>query len=152
MDQIVRKYKEKFKVYKPNRELKGAAFQVDFALDKQCCFLEFAKQKKEQEFDWGNKITLKASVTDIGKILAVLNNRASSVKLYHDPSKGQYSLAQEVKNNALEMTKGQYGYLIRISSQAQDKTVNAIQVSLSDDEAEILKIVLTKAVEGIYAW
>ncbi len=152
MEQTVRKYKEKFKVYKPNKDLKGAAFQVDFAVDKQCCFLEFAKQKAEQEFDWGNKLTLKASVTDIGKILAVLNGRSTSVKLYHDPSKGQYSLAAEVKNNALEMTKGQFGFLLRASSQAQDKTVTSVQVSLSDDEAEVLKVLLTNAIEKIYAW
>lgn len=148
----VKKFRERFKVYKPTKTLNGSAFQVDFTPEKQCCFLEFSKQKAEQEFDWGNKLTLKASVTDIAKILTVLEGKSQSVKLYHDPSKGQYSVAEEVKNNALEITKGQYGYLVRASSQAQDKTVTSVQVSLTEDEAILLRVLLEKSIETIYGW
>ncbi len=150
--ETVKKFREKFKVYKPLKTLNGSAFQVDFSPEKQCCFLEFSKQKAEQEFDWGNKLTLKASVIDLTKMLTVLEGTSASVKLYHDPSKGQYSVAGEVKNNALEMTKGQYGYLLRASSQAQDKTVTAIQVSLTEDEAILLRTLLLKCIETIYGW
>ena len=140
-----------FKVYKSKKTNTGSAMQLDLNIYKKAIFLECAKQKGEQSFDWGNKLTIKLSVSDISKLLAVFNNRTTNAKLFHQPSKGDYESSKNIKNNILELSKGQYGYLIRISQQ-KNEGVNAIQISIGDDETEIISVLLKKAVETIYGW
>jgi len=140
-----------FRIYKPNKTNTGSAMQLDLNKYKGAVFLECAKQSGELSFDWGNKITVKLSMSDISKLLAVLNNKAANMKLFHQPSKGDYESSKGIKNNILELSKGQYGYLVRVSQQT-DEGVNAIQISVGDDEAEAISILLKKAIETVYGW
>jgi hypothetical protein len=93
------------------------------------------------------------STTDLGKILAVIKGRMKTVNLYHDPSKGNYKLAQDTKNTTLAISKGElYGFYLKVSQQSSTGQVVGINLPLSDDEAVVLEIGLEKAVERIIGW
>ncbi|NYZ75188.1 hypothetical protein H0O03_02895 [Candidatus Micrarchaeota archaeon] len=152
-------YRNKYSIYKPNKTGSGAAVQFDFNKDKRCVFVEAAKQTTPpagstapHAFDWGNKLVFKLASTDLGKILTVLEGRLKSVDLFHDPSKGGYTLAAETKNSTVSLAKGDYGFFLKVSSQARDGSVQAINLGVSEDEAAVLRILLAKAVESMYCW
>lgn len=45
-----------------------------------------------------------------------------------------------------------YGYFLRISQQLANRNVKSISLSLSDDEAQITRVLIERAVERIYGW
>ena len=142
----------KLAFYKPNRDNNGAAVQFDLAVDKQAVFIEAAPQAGGQAFDWNNKIVMKLDVTDVGKLLSVLNGAATQAKLYHDPAKRE-GYAGQARNNTIDFSRGgQYGYAVRVSQQTTDKNVRSVLIMLSDDEAQVLRVLLEKAVERFYNW
>ncbi len=142
----------KLEFYKPNRESHGAAVQFDLAVDKQCIFLEASNQNGEHSFDWQNKLVVKLDIVDVGKLLAVLNRAAGQTKIFHDPSKRE-GYAGTTLNNTIEFMKGtQYGFYLKISQQSSDRSVKAVSLPLSDDEAQVLRVLLEKAIERIYGW
>lgn len=145
-------YDKKFKVYKPNKTGNGAALQMDFNEEKKSVFVETAKQTAPQSFDWQNKLSFKMAVTDIAKLLVVLNGKAANVELFHDPSKGGYAVSAETRNSTVSFTKMDRGYYFKLSTQAQGGQVNSVALPLSEDEAVVLKLLLEKAVEKIYGW
>ncbi|MFA5382586.1 MAG: hypothetical protein WC356_05435 [Candidatus Micrarchaeia archaeon] len=142
---------EPLRIYKANKSNTGSALQLDFNVLKKAIFLDCAKQKTEKNFDWENKLTIKLSVQDVSKLLCVLENKLDTIKLFHQPSKGDYESSKDIKNNVLEINKSQYGYSIRISRQ-EEKGVGAINITISEDENILIKILLKKAIEKIYRW
>ncbi len=145
--------RKRLSFYKPNKSTTGGAMQFDLNEEKESIFLEMARQKDEHSFDWQNKIAFKLSLSDIGKLLAVLEGKIKAINLYHDPSKGNYSIAEDTKNTALSISKGDsFGFYLKISQQAKDGSVNAIQCSLSDDEAIILSKAFEVAIKKIVGW
>ena len=146
------KFTSKLAFYKPNKSGAGSAIQFDLNKDKQSVFVEISRQVGERVFDWANKITFKLSLMDLGKLLVVLSGKSKQVQLFHDPSKGEYALAKETKNATLSLTKGDYGFFLKVSQQSQEGALNSIQISLADDEAMVLEILLRKAVEEIGGW
>ncbi|MEW5955065.1 MAG: hypothetical protein AB1626_00825 [Candidatus Micrarchaeota archaeon] len=152
-------YRNKYSVYKPNKAGSGAAVQFDLNKDKRCVFVEAARQTAvpagstaQHAFDWANKLVFKLGATDVGKLLTVLEGRVKAVDLFHDPSKGGYTLAAETKNSALSLAKGEYGFFLKVSSQARDGAVQAITLGVSEDEAALLRVLFAKAIESIYGW
>lgn len=142
----------KYCIYKPNRDNRGAACQFDLNPGKGCVFLEASLQTAEQTFDWGNKITVKLDPVDIGKLLVVLEGRGQQAKVYHDPTKRE-GYQGATLNTTVELAKGQsYGFFLRISQQTQDRNVKTVPLSVSDDEAAILRVLLHRAIEAIYGW
>ncbi|MFH1443747.1 MAG: hypothetical protein ABIG96_06950 [Candidatus Micrarchaeota archaeon] len=146
------RYRNQLKFYKPNKAMQGSACQFDFAVEKESIFFEIARQKEERAFDWGSKLSFKLADVDISKILLVLKGRSKMANLFHDPNKGEYASSADTKNNALVVTKGDFGYLFKLSSQSKDGQVNAMQINLSDDEAMLLEIMLEEAIRKIYKW
>jgi hypothetical protein len=134
-------YSKRLSFYKPNKRGTGAAVQFDFNPEKECLFLEAAKQTGEQAFGWDKKLVLKIGVTDAGKILALLYGKAEKADLFHDPTKSKSSDGK-IKNTALSMQKGGFGYFLK----------DAVQLALSDDEAIVLRLMLETAVRRIYGW
>ncbi len=149
---IPRSFERKFKIYKPNKQGNGAALQFDFNESKKSVFVEMAKQTGPQAFDWQNKLAFKMAVTDISKLLLVLESKVKNVELFHDPSKGSYATAEDTRNSTVSFSKMERGYYFKLSTQAQVGQVNSIALPVSDDEAVILKILLEKAVEKVYGW
>lgn len=144
--------KKPFRVYKANKAGTGSAIGMDLNVEKGAVFLEITKQMGEKRFDWDNKITMKLSVSDMGDFLAVLKGKKDSIRLFHEPSKGEYKVAKEVMNTIAELSKGRYGYALRVSQQAKSRELKAVQISISDDEGEVLRVLLERAVERIYGW
>ncbi|HEV8289942.1 MAG TPA: hypothetical protein VGQ00_03265 [Candidatus Norongarragalinales archaeon] len=153
-DSAPKEFKKRFAIYRANAQGTGAAMQVDFNKAKESAFFEFAKQKAgtERSFDWSEKITLKVSEFEMGKIIALANGKIPQVKLFHAPSKGGYAIASEVANTTLEASKSQYGYGFRISTQAQDKSVKSVSVTVSEEEMQVLQIALSKGIASLYDW
>lgn len=142
---------KQYRLYKANKSNNGSAMQLDLNAEREAVFLECAGQVAEQRFDWQNKITLKLSVTDIGKILAVFSGRAAEAKLFHDPGKGDYG-EQAVRNRVVELRRMERGFGLKVSEQAKDGKLMAISVPISDDEAEVIATLLRQAVVRIYGW
>jgi len=142
-----------YKLYKANKTNNGAAFQLDLNPEKESIFIDVSKQIGEQKFDWQNKITMKLSITDIAKMLAVLTGKTKGAKLYHDPSKGQYESSKDTRNTVLEFNKGvQFGFNLRASQQSTQGALDSINVPVSDDEAEVIRVLLEAAIKRIYGW
>ena len=78
--------------------------------------------------------------------------KVKSVELFHDPSKGGYSVSSETRNSTASLMKMDRGYYFKLSTQTQAGQLNSVASSISDDEAIILRILLEKAVEKIYGW
>ncbi len=144
---------KKYEIYKPNKTNTGGAFQFDLNALKESVFLEAASQKAEHEFDWPNKIVFKLGVVDIGKILAVIEGRKPSCELFHDAAKAKL-LSEEstAKNTTLSLAKGSYGYFLKLTRQHLNASLQTVNIPLSDDEALILRVLLERAVEKIFAW
>ncbi|NUN11186.1 hypothetical protein HUU53_00895 [Candidatus Micrarchaeota archaeon] len=142
--------KKRFAVYKPRKTGNGAAVQFDFNEKIGAVFIEASSQNGEQSFDWANKIVFKLSMNDCAKIIAVIENRLKNADLFHDISKSKHVTETDVKNTTVSISKGDYGYFFKISRQKQDSSLQTIQTSLSEDEAVILRILLSKAIEKTY--
>jgi len=140
-----------FSIYKPNKSNNGAALQLDFNKFKKSIFIECANQNGERSFDWGQKVTLKLSATDIGAILSVLNNKAVSTKLYHDPGKGDYASSKEISSNILSVSKNSYGYNFSIS-QKKGNSLTRIALNITFGECELMIILLQQSIRSIYEW
>lgn len=126
---------------------------LDLNAEKQSIFIDISKQIGEQKFDWDNKITMKLSITDIGKMLAVLTGSLKNSKLYHDPSKGQYESAKDTRNTVLEFSKGiSFGYTLKASEQGTNGSVQSIVVPISEDEGEVICVLLEASIRKIYGW
>jgi len=144
--------KKSFRIYKANKTGTGSALGMDMNVEKEAIFLEVANQMGEKRFDWNNKITMKLSISDIGNFLAVLRGKKDSIRLFHEPAKGEYELAKEVMNTIAELSKGAHGYALRVSQQARSRELRAIQINISDDEGEVLRVLLERAIERIHKW
>ncbi len=147
-------FENKLKIYKPNRTSTGGAIQLDLNEAKRCVFLEAASQKsgEEQGFDWASKIVFKLSDTDISKIIAALDNRVKAINIFHDPGKSKFVSETEIKNSAIAINKGEYGYFFKASTQSKDGAVKAVQLPLSEDEAVLLSTLLKHALVKISGW
>ncbi len=152
------KYTNRFAIYKARRAGGGAALRFDFNPSREAVFAEFAPQRggAEREFDWENKMVFKLGVSDIGKILVALEGKsgAGALDLYHDPTKsaGGAASAGGARNAALAVTRTERGFLFKLSQQAADGGVRALSVNVSEDEAALLRILLARAIERVFAW
>lgn len=143
-------------IYKANRRGQGAAAQFKISKQKRCMFLEMAKQNGEKSFDWeGSKIVVKLGPTDITKMLAVLNHnwplsdnfpREPDLKLYHENPKGNKAIHLSKQRN-----ENYPGFFMQVSISEGDRR-DRINLPISLDEAEYLKIGFSKAVEIILGW
>ncbi|MEM0475864.1 MAG: hypothetical protein QW343_03655 [Candidatus Norongarragalinales archaeon] len=150
------KYTNRFAIYKARRAGGGAALRFDFNPSREAVFIEFAAQRgdAEREFDWENKMVFKLAAADIGKILVVLDGKASAVDLFHDPAKspGGVAAAGGARNAALGVAKTERGFSFKLSQQDATGGVRALTVNVSEDEAALLRILLARAIERIFAW
>lgn len=156
----------KYSVYKANKRGNGSAMRFDFNPNRESVFVEASAQKGEgvgasavgQEFDWNNKLVFKLAANDIAKLLVVLEGKSKTVDLFHDPGKSPFAQekmsagAKIVKNASFNLAKGDYGFFVKLSQQYADSSVRTVSISLSEDEAVTLRILLSRALEAIYKW
>lgn len=141
-------------IYKPKKDMTGAVAQFKLGKDRDCMFLELAKQTAPMDspkpYDWEKtKITVKLGHTDIGKLLALFNGKLAppqgdkpDLELFHKNAKG---------NKIISLKKMPSGFYLRTSMKEADRQ-DAIALPLSPDEVELIKIGLSKAYELILGW
>ena len=153
---IAPKKKDYVGIYKPNRNNNGACAQLKISSDRECMFLEFAPQVRPGTdavpFDWSKdkKICVKIGVTDIGKILSLFNcvlplnedKNKPDLELFHKTGSGNKTIKFKVQQN---------GYYIKVTMQDGGK-LSSLAMPCSWDEAELLKIALTRGYEIILGW
>ncbi len=139
-----REFKKKpyWNVYKPlSKDGAGAALQFSYDAFKRAIFLEATQQKgaklpigDKNQFDWDNKIVFKIGVTDIGKLLPLLNGREKKVTCLHSqPDSGRTSV--------LEVIAGVYqdkpNFQVKLSRTADGNT-QRVSMFFSQEEMGIL--------------
>lgn len=144
-------YSKKLVFYKPRRAGNGSAMQFDLNAKRESVFLEAAKQIEDKRFDWGNKLIFKLAPTDISKILTVIHNRKKSIELFHDPGKSKFVTNSLIQNKSLSISKSDYGYYLKLT-QKDNKGLNTIALTLTEDEAMILRVMFEVALKSIYDW
>lgn len=146
-------------IYKANKKNTGAAAQFKLGHERECMFLEMAKQVRDMNdskpYDWENtKICIKLGIVDITKILSYFHPQLmyyrktpESLKLFHKLDNSSKTI--ELK---WQEYKGRYSYLLSVSSKVGDNAPNRLQIPISLDEVELLKVGLVKAIEIILGW
>lgn len=142
-------------IYKANKNNTGAVAQFKMGSQRDCMFMELAKQvrpmRDDKPYDWENtKITVKLGDADIGKLLALFNG---NLPLESDPKKEDLMLYhQNVKGNKIiKLKKQSRGYYMKVSIKEGDRS-DSISLPISWDEAELIKIGLTRGYEIILGW
>lgn len=142
-------------IYKPKKDMTGAVAQFKMSKDKDCMFLELAKQTAPMDspkpYDWEKtKITVKLGHADIGKIIALFNGclpppkeaGKPELELFHKNAKG---------SKAISFKLMPVGYYLRVSVKEGDRQ-DAIALPLAPDEIELLRIGLRRAYEIMLGW
>jgi hypothetical protein len=152
---------KEFRIYRPNKNKNGSASAWQLSYKPQSkynnwmVFLVVAPQvgvddNNNAKFDWKESaITIKIGENDIAEIMAVLEGRQDQCgykgSLFHQSPDGS--------NKSLQLSRGDNGYFLKVSSQDKDKRVTGpYSHSLSNGEASMLLILLKKSIEKIYNW
>jgi len=151
-------YSENFVLYKARNDNSGAVSQWNIAGERDCVFLEMAKQKGKNEngnatFGWDDKIRFKLGDADIGELLAVLvgiqkgagplNDKGEHKGLFHSNPKG---------NAVLYFGKDKAGVLrVHLSVKKGDEKV-AIGHAITKGESCVLNTLLRQALVVMYRW
>jgi len=154
-----KEFSDNFMVYKARNSGDGAASQWDLSADKNCVFLEMAKQKGKNDdgnasFDWQSKIAFKLGLSDIGEILAVLCGVQKGVGPLDSSSNKHKGLFHSNKsgNAILNFGKDDHGiFHIRLSVKKGDEQTR-VQHTLTKGEACTLGVLLRHAVVCICGW
>jgi len=140
-------------IYKPKKESGGSVAQLKLGSNKDCVFLEMAKQNapmnSSKPYDWANGIRIKLGHTDIGKILALLYGRlpepkegAADLELFHKNEKG----------NKIIKFKWQPGGLYLTASMKEGSKSEVISIPVSSDELELIRLALERAYVLMLGW
>jgi len=141
-------YSTDYAIYKPNQRNSGAAIRFNFNPEKGAIFLDAAQQTGEKQFDWDNKIIMKLGLSDIGTILALLQNRTTEAKLFHKSEKATSSFELSPRNEP-----DRAPYVLFISRQeAADKSIRKVSLPITHAEVAILEVALHTATSRIIGW
>lgn len=158
-----------YRIYKPKKDGKGAATQLEVRKDKKdeystvLIFLKGANQtgfydNKNAKFAWAKDeedlskiVNMKLGESDIGDLLAVLNGKKDKVGqkesgIYHQNPKGNTTLKFEWMEKY-----GQFG--LRLASKPNDGNLIEVKHFVSQEEGQVLKVLLEQALLLYYdAW
>ena len=160
------------RIYKPTKTKQGtaASFQltVKGEYKEPMVFLTLARQgadddKGNNSFGWkdeANRVVVKLTELDAAKILLVLFGMAGGLGekisegkykgLYHDPSKSGTAESNQGMSKVVQFTKlDNGGYSLGISAKQGDDR-NALQVSVDQAEAILIKTFLNGFIEKYY--
>jgi hypothetical protein len=137
-----------YAIYKPNARGSGGVIRFGFNPLKSSVFVDAAAQCGEKQFDWDNKITMKWGLSDLGQVLATLQNRQGAAKLFHQSDKA---------NSAFELAPredpAKAPYFMSVSRQdAADKSLRKVTIPITHAEAAVLETVVRVAISRILQW
>lgn len=158
---MIKEFPKNFMLYKGRNDGNGAASQFALSSNKDCIFLEMAKQEKDKDdkgnfkFDWYNKIRFKLGENDIGEILAVLVGLQNSVGPFDtskNKNKGLFHSSE--KGNAIlhfgkDKDHGRFNIYLSVK---RDNEQTVVRHTISNGEACILSTLLRRAIEIINRW
>ena len=135
-------------IYKPNSRGSGGVMRFSLNRTKGAVFLDAASQSGEKSFDWEKKITMKWGLSDLGPVIAVLQGRQESAKLFHQSDKA---------NSAFEISRrddpDRAPFLASMSRQeSADKSLRKVTIPLTLGEAVVLETALRAAVTRLIGW
>lgn len=135
-------------VYKPNTRGSGGAIRFELNRTKAALFLEAAPQTGERQFDWEHKVTMKCGLADLGQLIATLQGRQPTAKLFHQTEKA---------NSACELAQRddpeRAPYLMSLSRQeTSDKSLRKVAIPLTHGEAAVLECALRAATTRLLGW
>jgi hypothetical protein len=145
-------YEPKYTLYKAqNIPDRGSAFTFQYSYRQRCVYISAAQQKGpklppgsqgQQQFDWENKVTLKLSLNEIGKLLSVFEGSELSTSLYHtfnNREYGQIVTTMKVERQQPQQPQQHYGKIaLNLMRQAQGQQRNLFMY-LEISEVAILK-------------
>lgn len=135
-------------IYKPNSRGTGAAIRFNLNREKAAMFLEAAPQSGDRQFDWENKLIMKWNLSDIGGVLAALQGRQASAKLFHQTDKGN-STFEIISQNDPERAP----YLLTLSRQiTATREMRKAAIPLNHGEAAVLEAALRAATTRLIGW
>jgi hypothetical protein len=168
-DKGAQRFYQEFRIYKPRKENGSAcSFQVSLKQDKRgyrklLLFCMVAPQTGvssdgNASFAWKDPqklITATLGDPDIGEILLVLNDKKQyagppgkndkpPAGLYHRNSRGNTIVK-------FERTE-KWGLQLTMSAQRDGQSASRVSVSITDGEAELLKILLVEYIRAKYLW
>lgn len=116
-------------------------------------FLDIASAVDKNKYDWQNKITMALSVTDLGKILLVLENFAPEAKIMHDPGAKSASAGKIQKYFNISSPKGiKVGCIVQVSEKHADGELKKHMVPLSADEVCVLRAAIRAFIPVALGW
>lgn len=135
-------------IYKPNARGSGGVLRFGLNPDKRAVFVDAAPQSGERQFDWESKLTMKWGLSDLGAVLAVLQRRQPTAKLFHQ---------SEHANSAFEISRQddpeRAPYWMSLSrQQEEDRSLRKVGIPLTHAEAALLETALRRAVERLLGW
>jgi hypothetical protein len=137
-----------YTIYKPNSHGNGGAISFSLNRNKGAVFIEAANQSGERQFDWENKIIMKWGLSDLGSILAGLQNRNPQTKLFHQTEKANSACGLSFRGDSEKAP-----FLLSVSRQSSsDKQVRKVAVTLTESESSVLETALKTAINRILGW
>lgn len=138
-------------IYKPKPSKDGVA--ANFEASPNGCFLTLAKQKSDvgenNAFEWKDengksKHCIKFDLPDIGKFLALFNDKIKEAKIYHEFPKGAPNkVVTSISASLYKDKEGNYkGYSVNVL-----RAGVKLGFGLSFEEAEILKTLLQEGIK-----
>ena len=115
-------------------------------------FLEISSAVGKNEYDWNNKIVMALSITDMGKMLMVLEGLEPEIKIMHDPGAKSSFAGKVQKHLAISSPKGlKAGALISVMMKEGD-SITKHMVPLSGDEIRTLAVCIRSVIPACLAW
>lgn len=126
----------------------------DLVTREGCLFLEAAPTVNKNEYDWDHrKVMVALSVTDLGKILTVLEGLQKEIKIMHDPNMKGDGQGKIQKYLTVSSPDGLgRGVLFNLSQREAGKEPNQFMVPLSGDEALVLKACIQRVIPATLGW
>lgn len=116
-------------------------------------FLTIASATGKNEYNWKEKITVALSITDLSKLLLVLEGKAPEVKLMHDPGAKSDAQGQVHKYCTFRSPEGiKTGVLIEVAESMKGGDTVRHMVPLNQDETLLLAVCFRAVIPKCLGW
>jgi hypothetical protein len=128
--------------------------ECDFKSREGALFLEITSAIGKNVYDWDHKIVIALSITDMGKILMVLEGLEPECKILHDPGANSPTKGKIPKTLTFSSPQGiKQGCLVNIrENRAGGEEAVKHMVPLSGDEVRVLGACLRHVIPTALGW